>query len=143
MIRLKGRKVVGGVAEGEAVVSHDPISFFGGVDPKTGKIIERNHPLEGTTIAGKVLVFPRGKGSTVGSYTLYALAKNKVAPAAIINVETEPIIAVGCVLAGIPLLDKLERNPIQVIKNGDFIRVLANRELIEVRKRGYMETLVE
>jgi len=136
MIRLKGRKVVGGVAEGEAVVSPEPISFFGGVDPKTGKIIERNHPLEGTIIAGKVLVFPRGKGSTVGSYTLYTLAKNKVAPAAIINVETESIIVVGCVLAGIPLIDKLERNPIQVIKNGDFIRVLADKELIEVIKKG-------
>mgnify|MGYP001125011741 CR=1 FL=1 len=143
MIRLKGRRVVGGVAEGEAVVSPEPISFFGGVDPKTGKIIEREHPLKGIAIAGKVLVFPRGKGSTVGSYTLYAMAKNEVAPAAVINVETEPIIAVGCVLAGIPLIDKLERNPIQVIKNGDFIRVLADEELIEVRKRGYMETLVE
>ena len=143
MIRLKGRRVVGGVAEGEAVVSPEPISFFGGVDPNTGKIIEREHPLKGIAIAGKVLVFPRGKGSTVGSYTLYAMAKNEVAPAAVINVETEPIIAVGCVLAGIPLIDKLERNPIQVIKNGDFIRVLADEELIEVRKRGYMETLVE
>lgn len=136
MIRLKGRRVVGGVAEGEAVVSPEPISFFGGVDAKTGKIIERTHPLEGMAIAGKVLVFPRGKGSTVGSYTLYALAKNEVAPAAIINVETEPIIVVGCVLAGIPLVDKLERNPIQVIKTGDFIRVLADKGLIEVSKRG-------
>lgn len=136
MIRLKGRRVVGGVAEGEAVVSPEPISFFGGVDAKTGKIIERTHPLEGMGIAGKVLVFPRGKGSTVGSYTLYALAKNEVAPAAIINVETEPIIVVGCVLAGIPLVDKLERNPIQVIKTGDFIRVLADKGLIEVSKRG-------
>jgi len=136
MIRLKGRRVVGGVAEGEAVVSPEPISFFGGVDAKTGKIIERTHPLEGMAIAGKVLVFPRGKGSTVGSYTLYALAKNEVAPAAIINVETEPIIVVGCVLAGIPLVDKLERNPLQVIKTGDFIRVLADKGLIEVSKRG-------
>jgi hypothetical protein len=136
MIRLKGRRVVGGAAEGEAVVSPEPISFFGGVDAKTGKIIERNHPLEGMSITGKVLVFPRGKGSTVGSYTLYALAKNEAAPAAIINIETEPIIAVGCVLAGIPLIDKLERNPIQVINTGDFIRVLADKGLIEVRKRG-------
>lgn len=135
MIRLKGRRVVGGEAGGEAVVSPEPISFFGGVEPKTGKIIERNHPLKGIVIAGKVLVFPRGKGSTVGSYTLYAMAKNEVAPAAIINVETEPIIAVGCVLANIPLIDKLERNPLQVIKTGDFIRVLADKEIIEVRKK--------
>ena len=136
MIRLKGRRVVGGVAEGEAVVSPEPISFFGGVDPKTGKIIEREHPLKGTSIAGKVLVFPRGKGSTVGSYTLYAMAKNRVAPVAIINVETEPIIAVGCVLAGIPLIDKLERKPTQVIKTGDLVRVLADKGLIEVRKKS-------
>ena len=136
MIRLKGRKVVGGEAEGEAVVSPEPISFFGGVEPKTGKIIERNHPLKGIVIAGKVLVFPRGKGSTVGSYTLYAMAKNKAAPAAIINVETEPIIAIGCVLANIPLIDKLEKNPTQVIKTGDFIKVLADKELVEVRKKA-------
>lgn len=136
MIRLKGRKVVGGVAEGDAVISREPISFFGGVNPKTGKIIERKHPLEGTVIAGKVLIFPQGKGSTVGSYTLYAMAKNEVAPAAIINIETEPIIAVGCVLANIPLIDKLEKDPLQVIKNGDFVRVLADKELVEIRKKS-------
>jgi len=105
MIRLKGRGVVGGVAEGVAVVSKEPISFFGGVNPKTGKIIERGHALEGVCVAGKVLIFPHGKGSTVGSYILYAMAKNKVAPAAVINVITEPIIVVGCCLADIPLVD--------------------------------------
>jgi len=132
MIRIRGRKVVGGVADGVAVVSREPISFFGGVDPKSGKIIEKGHPLEGVSIAGKVLIFPHGKGSTVGSYVLYAMAKNKVAPVAVINVNTEPIIVVGCCLAGIPLVDRLDKDPIRSIKNGDVVRVLAYKGLVEV-----------
>ena len=136
MIRLRGRKVVGGVAEGVAVVSKEPISFFGGVDPKTGKIIEKGHTLEGVSVAGKVLIFPHGKGSTVGSYVIYAMAKNKVAPAAVINVNTEPIIVVGCCLAGIPLVDKLDKDPIRSIKSGDAVRVLAYKGLVEVVGRG-------
>jgi predicted aconitase with swiveling domain len=136
MIRLKGRRVVGGVAEGVAVVSKEPISFFGGVDPKTGKIIEKGHALEGVSVAGKVLIFPHGKGSTVGSYILYAMAKNKVAPAAVINVDTEPIIVVGCCLAGIPLVDKLDKDPVRSIKNGDTVRVLAYNGLVEVVGRS-------
>ncbi len=134
MIRLKGRKIVGGAAEGLAIVSPEPISFFGGVDPKTGVITEREHPLNGLSVAGKVLVFPRGKGSTVGSYILYALAKNGAAPLAIINIETEPIIAAGCVMAGIPLVDRLKKSSLKVIKNGDFVRVLADKAIIEVEK---------
>lgn len=136
MIKLKGRKIVGGVAEGLAIVSPEPISFFGGVDPKTGVITERDHPLNGLSIAGKVLVFPRGKGSTVGSYILYALAKNGAAPLAIINIETEPIIAAGCVMAGIPLVDRLKKNPLQVVKNDAFVRVLADKAIIEIERKG-------
>lgn len=136
MIRLRGRRVVGGLAEGTAVVSKEPISFYGGVDPRTGRIIERGHELQGVHIAGRVLVFPHGKGSTVGSYVLYALAKNKKAPAAVINVETETIIAVGCCLAGIPLMDKFDQSPLQVIRSGSFVKVIADRGLVEVKRYG-------
>jgi len=80
---------------GELLVSPEPISFLSGVDPETGTVVERGHPLEGQSIAGRVLAFPYGKGSTVGSYVIYALKQNGLAPAAIINTEAEPIIAVG------------------------------------------------
>jgi len=72
-----------------------PISFYGGVDPNTGVVLEKGHELQGQSIAGKVLVFPQGKGSTVGSYTLYRMKKNGTAPAAMINRETETIVAVA------------------------------------------------
>jgi len=120
---VQGRAISRGVAEGEAMVSKDAISFFGGVDPKTGIIIDKGHALEGKCISGKVLIFPRGKGSTVGSYVLLQLAKNNRAPVAIINEEAEPIIAVGAIIARIPMVDKLERNAYSRIKGGMRISV--------------------
>ena len=103
-----GRVIVPGVAEGLALVSDRPIGFLGGVDPDTGVITEPGHPLEGRCIAGRVLVFPTGKGSTVGSYTLYRLAMAGLAPAAIINARSEPIVAVGALLGNIPMLDRVD-----------------------------------
>ena len=105
---LHGRSISKGSATGELLITDKPISFLGGVNPKTGEIIDVNHPLAGVSVAGKVLVFPFGKGSTVGSYVLYALAKNNAAPAAIINKECETIIATGAIMAGIPAVDRLE-----------------------------------
>ena len=106
---LRGRKIVGGTAEGEALISTEPVSFYGGVDPDTGVIIEPGHPCFGVSVSGRVFVFPTGKGSTVGSYVIYRMWKQGTAPVAIINRETEAIIATGCVLAGIPLVDKPKR----------------------------------
>ncbi len=134
MIKLKGRGVVEGFGKGEALVAKSPISFLGGVNPLTGLIVDKNHELYGKCITGKVLVFPFGKGSTVGSYTLYALAKHGTKPAAIINVETEPIIAVGCVIGKIPLVDKLDKNPIEVIKNGDLVKVYGEKGIVIIHK---------
>lgn len=118
-----GRGVAKFVGEGEALVSKQGISFFGGVDPKTGIVREKGHDLCGADITGKVLVFPKGKGSTVGSYVIYQLKKNSHAPAAIVNIETETIIATGCILAEIALVDKLEKNPLEEIKTGDLVLV--------------------
>jgi predicted aconitase with swiveling domain len=81
------------------------------VDPETGMVTEKGHPLEGKDISGSVLVFEHGKGSTVGSYVLYALSRNGHAPAAIINAEAETIIAVGAIIAGIPMVDRI---PVQL-----------------------------
>lgn len=111
---VKGRSISKGSATGPALVSKDAISFLGGVDPKTGDVIEKGHALYGKNVKGAVLIFPGGKGSTVGSYVLYQLKKNGVAPAAIINVKSEPIVAVGAIISGIPMVDSLESDPLAI-----------------------------
>jgi len=129
---VRGRKISGGMAEGLALVSHEPISFFGGVNPDTGVVTEKGHELEGTSVRDRVLIFPRGKGSTVGSYTLYRLKKNGVAPRAIINVECEPIVAVGAIISDIPAIDRLEKNPLTLFQNGKKLKVDGDKSLVEV-----------
>ncbi|TRO55531.1 DUF126 domain-containing protein [Candidatus Bathyarchaeota archaeon] len=129
---LKGRKVMGGNAEGEALVSTEPVSFYGGVDPVTGCLTEPGHCCCGENITGKVFIFPTGKGSTVGSYVIYRMKKLGTAPAAIINVETEAILATGCVISDIPLVDKLDQNPVEVIKSGDHVVVHGSDGIVEV-----------
>lgn len=126
---LKGRTIYKGVAEGQALVTSQGISFFGGVDPDTGEVVERGHQLEGQTIAGKVLVFPTGKGSTVGSYTLLRLKHNGKAPAAIINAECETITAVGCIISEIPCVDHIE---IDQIESGETLLVDAKKGQVEI-----------
>lgn len=108
MEQLKGRIIYKGKAEGEALTTTQPISFYGGVDPNTGTVIEKGHELQGISVKGKILVFPQGKGSTVGSYTLYRLKKSGVAPAAIVNRECETIVAVGAIISEIPCVDKVD-----------------------------------
>jgi predicted aconitase with swiveling domain len=131
-VRFKGRKVVGGHASGEALVSPDSISFFGGIDPETGIVTEPGHAVEGECVTGKVFCFPTGKGSTVGSYVIYRMKKIGTAPAAIINAETEAIIVAGCVMAGIPLVDKTEGDLFRNLRTGSLVSVDADRGLIEV-----------
>ena len=129
---IRGRKISNGVAEGQALISHEPISFFGGVNPDTGVVVEKGHELEGECVKDRVLIFPRGKGSTVGSYTLYRMKKNGVAPKAIVNLEAEPIAAVGAIIAEIPAVDKLERDPFSAVRSGMRVRVDADASLIEI-----------
>lgn len=112
-MKFRGRSIFQGQAQGEALVTRMGISFFGGVDPETGIIVEKGHELEGQSVRGKVLVFPTGKGSTVGSYTLYRLKKSGAAPAAILNVDCETITAVGCIIAEIPCIDHIPITQIQ------------------------------
>ncbi len=119
-MKLHGRKIYQGQAQGEALVTSMGISFFGGVDPDTGVIVETGHELEGQSISGKVLVFPTGKGSTVGSYTLYRLKRNGLAPAAIVNAQCETITAVGAIIAEIPCVDQI---PIDQLTTGMSVRV--------------------
>lgn len=126
---MKGRMISPGKARGEAIVSKEPIGFYGGIDPKTGVVIEEGHELEGKSVKDKILMFPQGKGSTVGSYIIYGLKKNGVAPAAIVNTETETIVATGVILAGIPCVDGID---IDKIKTGDKLKVDADEATVEV-----------
>jgi len=126
-ITLSGRIIKAGHTQGEALVSPEPVGFFGGVDPDSGLVAEPGHPLEGACVAGRVLVFPTGKGSTVGSYILYRLKKNGLAPAAIINAESEPIVAVGAIISEIPMVDLID---ITQIGSGDWVEV--ENEVIRV-----------
>ena len=106
-MKWSGRKIAPGRVSGEALVSKMGISFYGGIDPDTGIVVEKGHDLEGQCISGRILVFPTGKGSTVGSYTLYRLKKGGKAPAAIVNRESETITAVGAIIADIPCVDQV------------------------------------
>jgi predicted aconitase with swiveling domain len=128
-MHLQGRKIYQGITQGEALVTTMGISFFGGVDPDTGIVVEKGHQLEGQSIGGKVLVFPTGKGSTVGSYTLYRLKRNGLAPAAIVNAQCETITAVGCIIAEIPCVDQV---PIEQLQTGTMVKIDGEQGSVEV-----------
>jgi len=129
---IKCRKISKGFAEGEVILTKDPLSFLGGVNPDNGKVIDSKHELFGRNIGGKVLVIPSGKGSTVGSYVLYQMAKNKTSPLAIVALEAEPIIATGAIMAGIPMVDRPESPILNILHDGDFVKVDANSGFIEI-----------
>jgi len=120
VVGMKGRIVKNGTVKAEALVAKEAMGWLGCVDPETGEVIEKGHALEGQNIAGKIVVFTTGKGSTVGSYTLYALKKNGKAPAALVCEESEPIVAVGAIISEIPMVDKID---ISKIKTGDTVSV--------------------
>jgi len=130
MAELKGRKICAGKTEGEALCTTQGISFFGGVDPANGVVTEKGHELEGKSVSGKILVFPQGKGSTVGSYALYRMKKQGTAPLALINTECETIVAVGAIISEIPCVDKID---VGQIKTGNKISVDAEKGIIEVK----------
>jgi hypothetical protein len=128
-LRLDGRKVYGGRARGKALVCNRPLSFLGGVDPTTGKITDDEQLVRGEKVADRILVFPRGRGSTVGSYVIYELKCNGIAPAGIINLEAEPIIATGAIMSGIPMIDRI---PIEKVPQGAFLELNADEAYVNV-----------
>jgi len=128
-ITLKGRAIVEGRCKAQALVSTQPISFLGGVDPTSGKIVEKNHDLHGECIKDKVLCFPHGHGSTVGSYVLYSLAKKNIAPKAIVNQTADPVVVVGAIIADIPMIDQIDINQ---IRTDDIVEVDAYAGVIKI-----------
>jgi len=135
-ISLKCHKIVGGCGEGEALVSHEPICFYL-TDPKTGVVREKNHELFGKNLAGKVLVFPSGKASSVVQIDgLFKLASHNLAPKALIVKDIETVLIVSAFLVKVPLVDRLEKDPFEIIQSGDFVRVDAEKDMVTVTKRG-------
>jgi len=127
------RKISRGRATGSVIISQEPLSFLGGVDPQTGNITDREHDLYQQNISGKILVIPSGKGSTVGSYVIFQMAKNNTAPLAIIAMDAEPIIATGAIMASIPMVDQPEENVMELLKEGDLVEVDADQGIIEIK----------
>ena len=133
-IILKGNTIVGGKAEGNALVTRDTI-MFSEVDAETGVLPVSGHELMDQSLAGRILVFPSGGPCTGSSYVLYELAKKGLAPAGLINIKVEPISTMGAILAKIPMMDRTDKNPLEVIKTGDYIRMDADLGVIEVHRR--------
>ncbi len=132
-MKIRCHKVSSGCAAGEAIVTRDALSFLGNVNPETGEVVDPEHELYGKCIAGKVLIFPGGKGSTVGSYIIYQLKKRDKAPIAMINLKSEPIVAIGAVISGIPLVDRVTEDILH-LKDGTHVIVNADEGLIEIQE---------
>ena len=135
---IKGRGITIGVAEGEAMVTDESFGFASSLEPSSGLILDKSHEWLGQNAKGKVLVFPYGKGSTSGGVFILEAVRQGNAPAAVINLETDPIVASGFIIASIlygkeiPVIDRPKKNPFKLIKAGDKVKVDANKGTIEI-----------
>ncbi len=133
---LTGRKVVGGVAEGEALVTRETISGWGGINPMSGTIIESRHELKGVSFANKILVFPGAKGSSGWSAMFHTARLAGAAPSALLfNIMTTKA-ALGAVVMRVPTVTDFDRDPLDLIETGDTVRVDGDRGVVEVWKKG-------
>src|SRR5262245_59101312 len=135
-IVLRGRKVVGGIAEGEALVTRDTISGWGGVNAMQGTIIETRHELRGQSFKDKVLVFPGAKGSSGWSVVFHTARLAGTAPKALVFNEMTTKVALGAVVMRVPAVTELDRDPLDVIETGDWVVVNGDSGTVEVRKRA-------
>ncbi|MDP7975432.1 MAG: aconitase X swivel domain-containing protein [Thermoprotei archaeon] len=129
MKAFRGKVAVEGMVDGMALVSRFPLSFLGGVNPATGQIIDHESDVFGEFVTGKILIYPTGKGSTVGSYVIYGMKKVGTAPAAMVLVKPDPVTTIGCVISGIPMLHSVEAAVLS-IKQGSRVRV--SKDVLEV-----------
>ncbi len=131
---LKAHGSVGGIAEGEALVTSNMMCFTFDVDVMTGVIHDPKSDMRGQTLADKVLVFPMSRGSSSSPYGLYLLSRAGNAPRAIIAAKIDPMSVAGAVLSNIPIVYNFEQNPMDVIKSGDIVRVDGNKGIVTVTK---------
>ncbi|MED4601614.1 DUF126 domain-containing protein [Paenibacillus validus] len=135
-IVLHGRKIVGGCAEGEALVTHDSISGWGGVNPMTGKIVEVRHELSGQSFADKVLVFPGAKGSSGWSGIFHSTRLVGTAPKAMLFNTMTTKVALGAVVTHAPAMTDLDEDPLKIIETGDWVKVDADNGIVEITKKS-------
>ncbi|MFC2038727.1 aconitase X swivel domain-containing protein [Chloroflexota bacterium] len=133
---LNGKTVKSGIVEGEAIVSRLPFSFLGDLDVMTGKVTPAGHDIEGQSIAGKIFVFPAGKGSTVGPNVAYAANQLGNMPKGMICAEIEPVMAMVAIMNDIPMVHNLDENPVEVIQTGDYIKMDAEKGTVEISRKG-------
>lgn len=131
-MKFKCRVISKGKAKGIAIISKRPLSIFGDIDLDTGVVVAEDSDIRGLSITNKVLVFPYGRGSTVGTYALLRMRKKNTAPIAIINKETEVILAVGAIIAEIPLVDRVENEFFETVSSGDKVFVNADEGYVEI-----------
>jgi hypothetical protein len=132
-MEIRAHRVSAGKAEGEAVVYNGPFAFLGDLSPVTGKICMPRHKLQGESLVNKVFVFTTGKGSSGCDFAAWAAKKNGKAPAAIICLESEPVLSGAVIATGIPAVDRPEKNVLELIKTGDLVRVDADAGIIELK----------
>ena len=132
---LKGQTVNPGKVEGEAIVSNSPFSFVGELDPDTGTVPSPSHELFGRSLAEKILVTPTGKGSSGAPIISWKAMKAGNNPRVIICVEREPILVSAAITAKIPMIDRLDKNPLDAIENGDYLKVDATEGIVEIFKK--------
>jgi len=131
-MKLKGHKINGGKVEGEAIVCNDAFSFLGDFDPITGNCLIKRPELEGKSMIGKILVCPTGKGSSRGPLNTYRAMKLNKSPKGIVCIQAEPVLAAAAIVANMPMVDRLDKNPLEVIKSGDWVKVDGDNGLVEV-----------
>ena len=132
---LHGRKVVGGCAEGEALITKQNISGWGGINPVEGIFIERRHELRGQSFKGKVLVFPGAKGASGWSTRFHVARVAGSAPKALIFNEMTTKVALGAVVMRIPAVTDFDRDPLEIIATGDWVKVDADKGIVEITKK--------
>jgi len=133
-IKLKGRSVYSGIAEGEALVTQTALPGYGGVDPETGNIIDRFHELYGENITNKIMVIRGAKGSSGWAGTFHMARILGTAPAGIIFTIMTSKICLGIVAMKRPAITELEIDPFKVIETGDYIRLDGDKGEITIFK---------
>ena len=134
-IVINCRGLVKGQAEGEALVAPTTLSFWGEVDPISGRIIASGHPLEGKSLRGKVLIIESTKGSSATPLVIGLARRENNAPVAFVNVNVDALAVLGCVVNEIPMVTELERDPFEIIETGDHVCVDADNGTVTVAKK--------
>ena len=133
-ITLNCRRISKGRVKGEALVTRQPMGFFGGVDELTGLVTDKNHELRGRSVTDRILVFPVAKGSAGGSYALGKMVSHQTGPAGIINLRADPILAVSAIIANVPMVVVSDEKDLEKMQTGDHVELDADNCLIQVRR---------